>query len=262
MSFMASLLEIHRQNLFVRKSVGELLFDGYRLDFLDSLRTLARPLEMFGIKFPIAQGFPNNRFAIYLNRNNTPHGPFEVYTGVGSRLSDWSSRKTAHIYKWKNKTKLDWYGGKCNMLHGTDGTRFAPFIGSSQELALLAPEACRVVKMQRVRSIREDDIPGYRYELGIEQFLKPQLNPDNWCYCKNRSRSINDEIDQCSMSGLIDLSKCWFGAPIYATKPHFYQIDPEFRNGSAPTDMRPNPLIHESFIHVEPVRHTKKIFFN
>jgi scavenger receptor class B protein 1 len=256
MAFMSSLLEIHQQNLFVRKSVGELLFYGYRLDFIDSLQAIARPLEMFGFKFPIAQGFPNNRFAVYLGRNNTPSGPYEVYTGVGSIATDSTSKKTGQIYKWKNKTSLDWFGDTCNSLRSTDGTRFPPFVGRDRDLIVLSSEACRTVRMRFTRPTSEQQIPADRFELAPEQFLKPQLNPSNRCYCKNQSKVTAKEIDPCSMSGLLDLSKCWFGAPILASKPHFYQVDAMFGNATI-RQMRPNASKHESFIHVEPVSFPK-----
>ena len=252
MAFMSGLFDFHQQNLFVRKSVAELMFDGYRLDFFDTLQTLARPFEALGYKFPLTKGFPNKRFGIYLGRNNTALGPFQVYTGV-----DETFKKTAQLISWHNKTSIDfWYGGHCSELRGTDGTRLSPFLDPAEDVYVFSNDACRSVRMRYVRSTTVADIPVNRYELISEQFLRPQLNPDNWCYCVNRSRAARQEVDgdgRCSVSGLLDLSKCWFGAPLYASKPHFLSVDDSWINVTI-KDMRPDPAIHESFIHVEPVR--------
>ena len=88
-----------------------------------------------------------------------------------------------------------------------------------------------------VRGIRT-----YRYEPAKELFSKK--NADNKCECTDSYR--------CKYSGLIDLSPCWYKAPLYASVPHF--------TGEAFDDLRksiigmkPDESKHKSFLDLDPI---------
>lgn len=68
------------------------------------------------------------------------------------------------------------------------------------------------------------------------------LVKENECYC--------DE-DFCPPSGVFDLSKCRFGAPVFMSFPHFYNADPFYSNSM--NGMNPDKENHRYYIALEPV---------
>lgn len=73
---MSAFLAAHQQNMFMKRTVKEILL-GFRVNLLDTVTTLIRPLEMIGYRaedlLP-GGGVPNNTFGLMYGRNNTPEG--------------------------------------------------------------------------------------------------------------------------------------------------------------------------------------------
>lgn len=72
--------------------------------------------------------------------------------------------------------------------------------------------------------------------------------PSRKCYCK--------DVD-CLPSGVLNVSKCKFGAPAFVSSPHFYLADETFRQNIS--GMNPKKENHEFTLIVQPV--SKKVFF-
>lgn len=86
------------QELFTKRTPRE-LFYGYRDPTLDKITTMMKPIEtIFGVNEVMPQAPPNNTFGFFYGRNNTPDGPWEVYTGLYG-TEDWFN----HVYSWKNQ---------------------------------------------------------------------------------------------------------------------------------------------------------------
>lgn len=68
------------------------------------------------------------------------------------------------------------------------------------------------------------------------------LIEENKCHCQK---------GRCPPSGVFDVSKCQFGAPIFMSYPHFYNADDFYRNSIE--GMSPDPKKHKFYMAVEPV---------
>lgn len=95
-STISALLAAHSQNLFMTRTVREILY-GFRINLLDTVTTLIKPLEMLGFKDLLpGGGVPNNTFGLLYGKNNTPEGPYEVYTGI-------NNKPYISLFKYKNQ---------------------------------------------------------------------------------------------------------------------------------------------------------------
>ena len=132
-----AVFDVVRSNLFITKTVKEILFDGYRVKELDTFSSLGLPMSIMGVSVP--SRLPNNTFALFYNRNGTKQGPFEVYTGVGK-----TSDKYTNVVAWKNKRSLSyWTGDHCNAINGTDGGQFPPYVSKKKNLYVFSVDMCR-----------------------------------------------------------------------------------------------------------------------
>lgn len=61
------------------------------------------------------------------------------------------------------------------------------------------------------------------------------------CYCNG----------ECTPSGLLNITACRYGAPVFISLPHFYKADPALLD--AVDGLRPNGKDHSFFITLEPV---------
>jgi len=91
-SVLNAIIDANKESIFIRKQIRDLLF-GYKIEMLETIDKMLEPLKIFGIKY---QNLPNNTFGLLYNRNNTPEGPFEIYTGIGD-----DSQSLGQIVSWK-----------------------------------------------------------------------------------------------------------------------------------------------------------------
>lgn len=67
------------------------------------------------------------------------------------------------------------------------------------------------------------------------------LDERNKCFC----------VGECIPRGVLDVSACRLGAPVYVSYPHFHHADPYYVNGVV--GMKPDPENHHVCITLEPV---------
>uniref|UniRef100_G3S5U8 Platelet glycoprotein 4 n=1 Tax=Gorilla gorilla gorilla TaxID=9595 RepID=G3S5U8_GORGO len=89
-------------------------------------------------------------------------------------------------------------------------------------------------------------IPVYRFVLPSKAFASPVENPDNYCFCTEKIISKN-----CTSYGVLDISKCKEGRPVYISLPHFLYASPDV---SEPIDgLNPNEEEHRTYLDIEPI---------
>uniref|UniRef100_A0A2K5C2A0 Platelet glycoprotein 4 n=1 Tax=Aotus nancymaae TaxID=37293 RepID=A0A2K5C2A0_AOTNA len=89
-------------------------------------------------------------------------------------------------------------------------------------------------------------IPVYRFVLPSKAFASPLQNPDNHCFCTEKIISKN-----CTSYGVLDISKCKDGRPVYISLPHFLHASPDV---SEPIDgLNPNEEEHRTYLDIEPI---------
>ncbi|XP_076351833.1 lysosome membrane protein 2-like isoform X1 [Tachypleus tridentatus] len=232
MPVLSSLLESYNEQLFVNRTVRQILFEGYEVPLLKDLTNLAKPF------LDIPTILPNNTFGVFYGKNNSDDGIYSIYTG---------SRGVKHfglVETWRNQSSLSfWHSKYCNMINGTDGSMFSPFVDKSDILYIFTTDLCRSLYLWYEQETKVLGIDAYRFTAPSKLFADPRVDPDNKCFCA--------DPNNCLKAGVIELTACQNGAPVVASSPHFYQGALEYQ--SAIDGIKPVKKKHQTFLDVEPL---------
>uniref|UniRef100_A0A8D0GSG0 Platelet glycoprotein 4 n=1 Tax=Sphenodon punctatus TaxID=8508 RepID=A0A8D0GSG0_SPHPU len=184
--------------------------------------------------------FPMERtIGAFYPYNGTTDGLYRVFNGIDD------ISKTALISSYKNKSTLSLWDGYCDIVNGTDGASFPPFVKKNHVLQFFSSDICRsifgVFKEERIVK----DIPVYRFVVPPAAFASPLVNPDNICFCTEKVLSRN-----CTSAGALDISACKEGKPVYVTLPHFLFASKDITENIE--GLYPDMNEHETFLDVEP----------
>ncbi|XP_043413256.1 scavenger receptor class B member 1 isoform X3 [Prionailurus bengalensis] len=210
------------ERAFMNRTVGEIMW-GYE-DPLVHLVNKYLP-NMFPFK---------GKFGLFAELNNSNSGLFTVFTGV----KDFS--RIHLVDKWNGLSKVKyWHSDQCNMINGTSGQMWAPFMTPETSLEFYSPEACRSMNLVYKESGVFEGIPTYRFVAPSTLFANGSTYPPNEGFCP------------CLESGIQNISTCRFNAPLFLSHPHFYNADPML--AEAVLGLHPNPEEHSLFLDVHPV---------
>lgn len=215
------------QQIYLTKTASELLFEGYE----DSIITVAKEIaKIMGIDVP----FDGNRFGWFYQRNesSTLTGSFNVDTDVEAlgKLREWNYASTTKFFE-----------GKCGNLAGSSaGELFAPKLSKEQTLSVFSNEMCRNVDMDYDSEVDVKGINGWKFIGGDRTVDNGTKYPENTCYCAG----------DCVPSGVINVTSCRLGAPVFMSFPHFYNADQYYLNQVE--GMKPNKEKHQFFMTLEP----------
>ncbi|CAK6950076.1 platelet glycoprotein 4 [Scomber scombrus] len=197
----------------------------------------------------------NDTMGLFSPYNDTFDGYYNVYTGKDD------ISKVSTIDRWRGQRTLNFWDDKyCNMLNGTDASSFHPFVDKNEPLYFFSSDICRSVSASYQETMDLKGIDVYRYTLLPSTLASPDKNPDNMCFCRDIVITKN-----CTVAGVLDISSCQSGRPIYISLPHFlYGSQSLLENvrGLNPTEEH-----HFTFMDVEPttgftLRFAKRIQVN
>ncbi|XP_053203149.1 lysosome membrane protein 2-like [Panonychus citri] len=243
-STVSALLLVHSQNFFLKTTPRNLII-GQRVNLLDTVTTLIKPLELLGVKasdlIP-TEDLPNNTFGLINGKNFTRMGPWEVYTGI-----DVPKEMYAAAVGFKNERLMKrWAGPECNTPKGTDGIQFQPLINRTTKLTVFAGDIYRSVDLTYAEDADYFGIPVYKYVIGPEVFDPPSVNPDNACYCVHTGKKKS----RCEHTGILDCTGGFSGSPFIVTRPHFLDAEPEIQRQVE--GLSPDREKHEFYLLVKP----------
>ena len=268
-------LEAVTEGFFIKRSVKQLLFEGYP----DILTTFAPLLN------PQITTYSNGRFAWFNNKNASDDGLFNIFTGS----------QDMHTYtmidRWQSREELPyWLTPECNSLaDSTNGQMRPPLtLSHPQSVRLFHPDLCRVVSLEYNKTFESDvqeGVTAVRFLLSNTTFKNSIDHPPNSCYDtkyirptpsplvpQTRLQSFINNIRRSALregrenlpspqsqvipyaSGVFDISKCKFGIPIVISAPHFLGADLYYR--SVVDGMRPNEELHNFWMDIEPATGT------
>ncbi|XP_019134007.2 platelet glycoprotein 4 [Larimichthys crocea] len=193
--------------------------------------------------------------ALFPNYNESFDGPYNVFNGKDD------ISKVGVIDRWRGEKKLSfWNDPYCNMINGTDASSFPPFVDKKKPLYFFSSDICRSVPASFVENLDLLGIEVYRYSLLPDTLAAPTVNPDNQCYCKDRVVTKN-----CTIAGVLDISSCQGGRPIYISLPHFLYGSPLLHK--MVMGLNPSEEHHFTYLDVEPttgftLRFAKRIQVN
>ncbi|XP_054449951.1 scavenger receptor class B member 1 isoform X1 [Pteronotus mesoamericanus] len=210
------------QRAFMNRTVGEIMW-GYD-DPLVNIINKYLP-SMFPVK---------GKFGLFAELNNSNSGLFTVFTGI-------KNFSRIHLVdKWNGLSKVNfWHSDQCNMINGTSGQMWAPFMTPESSLEFYSPEACRSMKLVYQEAGVFEGIPIYRFKAPDTLFANGSVYPPNEGFCP------------CLESGIQNVSTCRFNAPLFLSHPHFYNADPVLAD--AVLGLHPNEKEHSLFLDVHPV---------
>ncbi|KAF1377908.1 hypothetical protein PFLUV_G00205650 [Perca fluviatilis] len=166
------------------------------------------------------------------NSSNT--GLFTINTGKDD------IRKVHKVDSWNGLTELNyWRTPQCNMINGTAGQMWPPFMTRESTLPFYSPDACRSMELVYQRDGQMKGIPLYRY-------VAPKT-----LFANGTDYAPNEGFCPCRQSGLLNVSSCRHNSPVFISHPHFFNADPvllDYVLGLNPTEDE-----HGLFIDIHPL---------
>ncbi|KAJ3604937.1 hypothetical protein NHX12_026988, partial [Muraenolepis orangiensis] len=211
-----------KEGPFLTKTVGELMwgYDSSLVDFLN--KYLPGMLPTTG------------KFGLFAEFNNSNTGLFNIFTGKDD------IRKVHKVDSWNGLRKLsNWGSAQCNMINGTAGQMWPPFMTPETTLPFYSPDACRSLELVYQRSGVMEGVPLYRY-------VAPKT-----LFANGSDYAPNEGFCPCRQSGILNVSSCRHNSPVFISHPHFYNADPvllDYVQG-----LSPNEEEHGLFIDIHPM---------
>lgn len=230
---------VGNQSMYLTRTADDWLFKGIKLDWLDSINADGLILD---------DQPPDNMFGFYYKKNNTwderADGTMTISTGADGDFAN-----IGRVVRWNKKTETSfWFGKACNTIRGTDGQFFHPFVRKDEKLEIFAPDLCRTLTIEFVKTTSIRTIELYRFGIA-SSFFKSLDQDDTKCYCTKRSSEFKKK-EFCQYKGIIDVSNCR-SKPIVISTPHFYNGDARLRD--AVKGLSPSASDHDTFIDIEPM---------
>ena len=146
---------------------------------------------------------------------------------------------------WHGKEVLDyWSSDQCNTITGRDPSGLPLIVTKSDTMNLFIGQICRPLIFQFEKDVTVDnEFEALRFVPQVNSLSGPDQVPENQCYCLE---------EPCLPSGLLDISGCQPGSPIYMSWPHFLHADPKVINGVQ--GLAPDEAKHSFIIDMLPVR--------
>lgn len=210
-----------KEGPFLTKTVEELMwgYDSKLVEFLNKYLPGMLP--------------SSGKFGLFAEFNNSNTGLFTIFTGKDN------IQNVHKVDSWNGLTELNyWRTPQCNMINGTAGQMWPPFMTKETTLPFYSPDACRSMELVYQRSGHMKGIPYYRYVAPTTLFANGTDYEPNEGFCP------------CRQSGLLNVSSCRHNSPVFISHPHFFNADPvllDFVQGLAPTEEE-----HGLFIDIHP----------
>ncbi|XP_018321130.1 protein croquemort-like isoform X2 [Agrilus planipennis] len=210
-------------SLYIRRTVKELLFEGFKDPLLDTFNLI--PPFLTGTVAP-------DRFG-WLYGTNGSSGGNVFNMGVSK------DQNYGRLYSWNYHTTNPFYEGSCREIRGTAAELYAMNRQRNNQY-FFHYELCRSFSLAYERDEEINGINGYKYHLGPENFDNGTYAPENVCYCNG----------DCLPVGVMNLTACRQDSPIFFSLPHFYEADSYYLR--ALDGLNPRKDDHEFSITLEP----------
>ncbi|XP_055545539.1 protein croquemort-like [Wyeomyia smithii] len=216
----------------------DILFDGYDDMFLKALLNLAEqyPQLVEGITLP-----PYDKFGWFYGRNDS-----KIYDGkftIGTGLDRWETMGMMH--RWNGVRQTEFYRGECGLVHGSTGELWPPFQDMRSNVSVFSPDICSAMSLEFDGEISVHDVNGYKWKGNERPFDNGHRYSETKCQC-----TAPEENCPVLAPGVLDVSRCKWGAPATVSYPHFYLADEKYLD--AIDGMQPNKPQHEFILALEP----------
>lgn len=185
--------------------------------------------------------FPKNKnFSIQINDNPRDQNPSIVRTGVCE------SRELGQFVQWDGMRSVGIWGDRyADMINGTEGFFFHPFLTSGDRVTFYVDDAMRSIDLVYQHSHTEHSgMDTFRFGLSKEFLLNASTYPPNarwYQYCPEGLFYVGN-------------SSVMPDVPAYASKPHFLDADASLLANVS--GLSPDSSRHELFVDIEPTTGT------
>ena len=217
-----SLILETNSSLYKSVTVGELIW-GYEDTFIAELKKLYL--------------FPKDKnFSIFINDNPQDQLPSIVNSGVCD------SQGLGEFIQWDGRVQMDIWGDEfANMINGTEGFFFRPFLNSNDKITFFVDDAMRSIDLVYKNFHAEHmGIDTLRYGVPEHFLQNASCFPDNarwYQFCPQGMFYVGN-------------SSIMSDVPAYGSKPHFLDADPDLLSNVS--GLSPDRSRHELFIDIEP----------
>uniref|UniRef100_U5EUH2 Putative plasma membrane glycoprotein cd36 n=1 Tax=Corethrella appendiculata TaxID=1370023 RepID=U5EUH2_9DIPT len=218
-------LKLYEQDIHVTKTARELLFEGYE----DMMVLMGK--EIFK-----ADEVPFDRVGWFYMRNNTPDliGHYNVHTG------EEDITKIGTMQFWNYASRTNFFDSYCGMINGSAGEFYPPHQQKDVPVQFFSPDMCRTLPFDFEQEVEVEGVLGYKYTGGARTVDNGSLYPENSCFYPGENVP----------SGVLNISSCRFGTPVFMSFPHFYNADPYYVNQV--DGLNPTKEKHEFSLTLEP----------
>jgi len=225
---MNPIIRSYHEKYFFVTSVKNITW-GYKDALLDELRSVLERWHLSHLfNFPLEIG-------LFFGKNNTNDSIYTIdpgYVNLDHFLV---------INKWNGSDKLSiWNTDYANMINGTDGSMFSPFINESSRLYVFQSDICRSIYASYIGTETIKGIPSMNFAAPDILFANHTENPDNIGFCVD---------GYCMGAGVLNLTKCLPGTPVVMSQPHFYSAEAKYIDSVE--GMSPSPEF-KTVLKVEP----------
>ncbi|XP_030383661.1 protein peste [Scaptodrosophila lebanonensis] len=223
-------LKIYGNDITIVRPANDWLFNGFDTPLIKMSKLLPSSI------IPELQ-FPYERMGYGYPRNGSTevYGHHNVYTG----RDEFS--KLGQIARWRYDTVA---GGhtKCGHIKGSTGEFHTIPLKQGEPISYFLPDLCRELYVDYAGTTVYEGIHAYVYKGTARNLANGTDNPDNSCYCSDDCQEVP--------SGLLNISACWYNAPVFFSYPHYYQADPYYVNQV--DGLKPDKDRHEMTLILEP----------
>ena len=227
--------------IFVRKTVGELMFEGYEDKIMDIGSHLGEieaevVLDKFGwfYKVIILSCLLWVRFICQRNGTSWADGDIEMMTGQDG------IETLGEIVSWNHQKRSQAFQGDCGKLRGSAEGLFPPGkTATANSISIYSTDLCRPLHFTKTGRNTIHGVPVTTFELDPTNFANSTNCTANDCYNNNLPTGVQN-VTQCKLS-----------SPVFVSRPHFYLADPSYLT-QFQAGLQPSAERHNSVLWLEP----------
>ncbi len=175
-----------------------------------------------------------NYFQLQKNNSMDDHKVSVVDTGVSNIT------QVGQFIQWNGRDHLKIWQGDAQTLDGTEGLFFKPGLEKGENLTVFDVDTHRSFELIYHKVVNHLGLPTFRYRIS------------NVTYKRANSEQKNAQYYSWCPNGMFNLGPTReMGAPVYGSKPHFLDGDPDLL--SSVSGLKPDRKIHDSVIDVDPI---------
>eukprot|EP00092_Neocalanus_flemingeri_P040156 GFUD01043741.1.p1 GENE.GFUD01043741.1~~GFUD01043741.1.p1 ORF type:complete len:545 (+),score=122.04 GFUD01043741.1:220-1854(+) len=215
----SDMLSTMEAKIFIKKTIGELLFDGYEdliMDMSKSLKVQDEEEDFYDFEEDSEDESiaPIEKFGWFYQRNGTSwsDGDLSMHTGAEEMSL------LGNIASWNNRNRTEAFPGDCGTVRGSSDGLFPPGLASSKDsITIFSTDLCRPLHFTRSGMQEVHGIEVEKFVLAATNFANSSVCPENDCY--------NNNIP----SGVQNLTQCKEKSPVFVSRPHFHLADPFYK---------------------------------